>query len=396
MKSKERLFCMQIIDFKINPSALEVEGFDLTDIQIGNKIDMERDYYISESEVKQEEIYENSVGEILLDVKIKYMMSVESFEEYFGIDILRYIKNYKFDCYDRRTLGSILDEITPSMIRDTSIEIYIDYYNVSYNIEQNKSYEVDKLTNYSAIAYASVGSSFSENSYPINNMLTRLIRDLEIWKPLIINFENKLKNNTLISLIVKEEIDDNEFIKKVNFIREQKEKCILDLKKKIKNLGVVFKVKSERDGLIDSFMNKYITFNNNYHGYNDVCYCRKNYGDYKALSLRPSILIFDDDTDDSTFNAKETFENFTSGEVDSRIWVHWINDELYESIISNLKNGYKIPIHIYNNVNESYELLKEYDLVNDLIETAIWQDESHVQDLVNSFKEYVPKEALID
>ncbi len=387
---------MQIIDFKINPSVLEVEGFDLIDIQIGNKIDIERDYYINESEVKQEEIYENSVGEILLDAKIKYMMSVESFEEYFGIDILRYIKNYKFDCYDRRTLGSILDEITPSMIRDTSIEIYIDYYNVSYNIEQNKSYEVDKLTNYSAIAYVSVGSSFSENSYPINNMLTRLIRDLEIWKPLIINFENKLKNNTLISLIAKEEVDDNEFIKKINFIREQKEKCILDLRKKIKNLGVVFKVKSERDGLIDSFMNKYITFNNNYHGYNDVCYCRKNYGDYKALSLRPSILIFDDDTDDSTFNAKETFKNFTSGEVDSRICVCWINDELYESIISNLKNGHKIPIHIYNNVNESYELLKEYDLVNDLIETAIWQNESHVQDLANSFKEYVPKEALID
>lgn len=387
---------MQIIDFKINPSALEVEGFDLTDIQIGNKIDIERDYYISESEVKQEEIYENSVSKILLDAKIKYMMSVESFEEYFGIDILRYIKNYKFDYYDRRTLGSILDEITPYMIKDTSIEIYIDYYNVSYNIEQNKSYEVDKLTNYSAIAYASVGSSFSENSYPINNMLTRLIRDLEIWKPLMINFENKLKNNTLISLIVKEEIDDNEFIKKVNFIREQKEKCILDLKKKIKNLGTTFKVKGERKDLINFFVDRYITFNNNYHSYNNICYCRKDYGDYKAISFRPSILIFDDDTEDSTFNAKETFENFTSGEVDSRICVRWINDELYESIISNLKNGHQIPIHIYNNINESYKLLKEHDLVNSLIETAIWQDESHIQDLANSFKEYVPKEALID
>ena len=387
---------MQIIDFKINSSALEVEGFDLIDIQIGNKIDVERDYYISESDIKQEEIYENSVSEILLDAKIKYMMSVENFEEYFGIDILRYIKNYKFDCYDRRALGSILDEITSSMIRDISIEIYIDYYDVSYNIKQNRSYEVDKLTNHSEIAYASVGSSFSENSYPINNMLTRLIRDLEIWKPLIINFENKLKNNTLISLIIKEEIDNNEFIKKVNFIREQKEKCILDLRKKLKNLGTVFKVKGERKDLINSFIDRYITFNNNYHSYNNICYCRKDYGDYKALSFRPSVLIFDDDTNDSTFNAEETFENFTSGEVDSRIWVHWINDELYESIISNLKDGHKIPIHIYNNVNESYKLLKERDLVSDLIETAIWQDESHVQDLANSFKEYVPKEALID
>lgn len=387
---------MQIIDFKINPSALEVEGFDLTNMQIGYKINAMPDYYFEKSEDNQEEIYENSVNEILLDVNIEYTMSVESFEEYFGIDILRYIKNYKFDCYDRRTLSSILDEITPSMIRNTSIEIYIDYYNISYNIEQNKNYEVDKLTNYSAIAYASVGSSFSENSYPINNMLTKLIRDLEIWKPLIINFENKLKNNTLISLVIKEEIDDNEFIKKVNFIREQKEKCILDLKKKIKNLGTTFKVKGERKDLINFFVDRYITFNNNYHSYNNICYCRKDYGDYKAISFRPSILIFDDDTDDSTFNAKETFENFTSGEVDSRIWVHWINDELYESIISNLKGSHKIPIHIYNNVNESYELLKEYDLVNDLIETAIWQDESHVQDLANSFKEYVPKEALID
>lgn len=387
---------MQIIDFKINPSALEAEGFDLIDIQIGNKIDVERDYYISESDIKQEEIYENSVSEILLDAKIKYMMSVENFEEYFGIDILRYIKNYKFDCYDRRALGSILDEITLSMIRDISIEIYIDYYDVSYNVEQNRSYEVDKLTNHSEIAYASVGSSFSENSYPINNMLTRLIRDLEIWKPLIKNFENKLKNNTLISLITKEEIDDNEFIKKVNFIREQKEKCILDLKRKLKNLGITFKVKGERKDLINSFIDRYITFNNNYHSYNDICYCRKDYGDYKALSFRPSVLIFDDDTDDSTFNAIETFENFTSGEVDSKIWVHWINDELYESIISNLKDSHKIPIHIYNDVNESYKLLKEHDLVNDLIETAIWQDESHIQDLANSFKEYVPKEALID
>lgn len=309
---------------------------------------------------------------------------------------MKYIKNYKFVCYDRRALDSLLDEITPYTIRDTSIEICIYYDNISYNIEQNKGSMIDNLTDYSATAFVRLGSSFSENSYYVDKMLTELVRDLEIWKPLIKNFENKLKNNTLISLITKEEIDNNEFIKKVNFIREQKEKCILDLRKKIKNLGVVFKVKSDRDGLIDSFMNKYITFNNNYHSYNDVCYCRKNYGDYKALSLRPSILIFDDDTDDSTFNAKETFENFTSGEVDSRIWVHWINDELYESIISNLKGSHKMPIHIYNNVNESYKLLKEYDLVNDLIETAIWQDESHVQDLANSFKEYVPKEALID
>lgn len=79
---------MQIIDFKINSSALEVESFDLIDIQIGNKIDIERDYYINESEVKQEEIYENSVSEILLDAHIEYTMSIESFEEYFGIDIL--------------------------------------------------------------------------------------------------------------------------------------------------------------------------------------------------------------------------------------------------------------------------------------------------------------------
>lgn len=387
---------MQVIDFKINPSVLEVEGFDLTDIQVGHEINIRPDYYFGESEDNPEVIYENSVSEILLDAKIKYMMSVENFEEYFGIDILRYIKNYKFDCYDRRALDSILDEITSSMIRDISIEIYIDYYDVSYNIKQNRSYEVDKLTNHSEIAYASVGSLFSENHYPIDNILNDLINELEIWKPLIKNFENKLKNNTLISLITKEEIDNNEFIKKVNFIREQREKCILDLKKKLKNLGITFKVKGERKDLINFFIDKYITFNNNYHGYNDICYCRKDYGDYKVLSLRPSILIFDDDTDDSTFNAKETFENFTSGEVDSRIWVHWINDELYESIISNLKNNYKMPIHIYNNVNESYKLLKEHDLVNDLIETAIWQDESHVQDMANSFKEYVPKEALID
>lgn len=387
---------MQIIDFKINPSALEVESFNLTDIRIGNEINIRPDYYFDEPKDNPKEIYENSVNEILLDAKLRYEMNIRDFEEYFGIDILRFIKNYKFNYYDRETLGSSLDEITSSTIRDIFIVIYISYDDILYNIKQNKSSEIDNLTDYSIYTDVKTGSSFPKNHYPIDNILNTLIKELEIWKPLVKNFESKLKNNNLISLTTKEEINDNEFIKKVNFIREQKEKCILDLRKKIKNLGVVFKVKSERDGLIDSFMNKYITFNNNYHGYNDVCYCRKNYGDYKALSLRPSILIFDDDTDDSTFNAKETFEDFTSGEVDSRICVHWINDELYESIISNLKDNHKIPIHIYNNVNESYELLKEYDLVNDLIETAIWQDESHVQDLVNSFKEYVPKEALID
>lgn len=387
---------MQIIDFKINPSALEVEGFDLIDVQIGNKINAMPDYYFEESEDNQEEIYENSTNEILLDAKIEYVMSIENFEEYFGIDILKYIKNYKFVVYDRRALDSLLDEITPYTIRDTSIEISIYYDNISYNIEQNKGSVMDNLTDYSATAFVRLGSSFSENSYYIDKMLTELVRDLEIWKPLIKNFENKLKNNALISLVTKEEIDNNEFIKKVNFIREQKEKCILDLKRKLKNLGTVFKVKGERKDLINFFVDKYITFNNNYNGYNNICYCRKDYGDYKAISFRPSILIFDDDIDDSTFNAKETFENFTSGEVDSRIWIHWINDELHESIISNLKDGHKIPIHIYNNVNESYRLLKERDLVNDLIETAIWQDESHIQDLANSFKEYVPKEALID
>lgn len=387
---------MQIIDFKINPSALEVEGFDLTDVQVGHEINIRPDHYFGESEDSTEAIYENSINEILLDAELKYEMNIRDFEKYFGINILQFIKNYKFNHYDRRTLGSILDEITSSTIRDISIVIYFNYDNIFYNIEKNKSSEIDNLIGYSAGAYVRMGSLFPENHYPIDNILNDLIDELEIWKPLIKNFENKLKNNTLISLVTKEEIDNNEFIKKVNFIREQKEKCILDLKKKLKNLGTVFKVKGERKDLINSFIDRYITFNNNYHSYNDVCYCRKDYGDYKAISLRPSILIFDDDTDDSTFNAKETFENFTSGEVDSRIWVHWINDELYESIISNLKNGHKIPIHIYNNVNESYKLLKEHDLVNSLIETAIWQDESHVQDLANSFKEYVPKEALID
>lgn len=387
---------MQIIDFKINPSALEVEGFDLTNMQIGYKINAMPNYYFEKSEDNQEEIYEHSANEILLDAKIEYTMSVENFEEYFGIDILKYIKNYKFYCYDRGALDSLLNEITPYTIRDTSIEISIYYDNISYNIEQNKGSVIDNLTDYSATAFVRLGSSFSENSYYVDKMLTELVRDLEIWKPLIKNFENKLKNNALISLVTKEEIDDNEFIKKVNFIREQKEKCILDLKRKLKNLGITFKVKGERKDLINSFIDRYITFNNNYHSYNDICYCRKDYGDYKVLSLRPSVLIFDDDTDDSTFNAEETFENFTSGEVDSRIWIHWINDELYESIISNLKDGHKIPIHIYNDVNESYKLLKERDLVNSLIETAIWQDESHVQDMANSFKEYVPKEALID
>ena len=42
---------MQIIDFKINPSALEVESFNLTDIRIGNEINIRPDYYFDEPKI---------------------------------------------------------------------------------------------------------------------------------------------------------------------------------------------------------------------------------------------------------------------------------------------------------------------------------------------------------
>lgn len=195
---------MQIMDFKINSSALEVDNFDLIDIQIGHRINAEPNY--------QKKAQKHSVDEILLDVEAQYKITAKNFEKYFGINILKYVKNYKFDHHIRRKLDSALKEINLSIIKDTSIVIYLKYNNISYNIKKNQCREINNLTNYLTDAYVRVGTLYAENSCLIDDILTELVIDLEIWKPLIENFKNKLRDNSLISLVMEEKANNNEFL----------------------------------------------------------------------------------------------------------------------------------------------------------------------------------------
>ena len=128
------------------------------------------------------------------------------------MNILKYIKNYKFDHHIRRKLDSALKEINSSIIKDTSIVIYLKYNNISYNIEKNQCCEINNLTNYLTDAYVRVGTLYAENSYLVDDILTELVNDLEIWNPLIKKFKNKLKDNSLISLVTEEKANDNEFL----------------------------------------------------------------------------------------------------------------------------------------------------------------------------------------
>lgn len=57
-----------------------------------------------------------------------------------------------------------------------------------------------------------MGTLYEENSDLIDNILTELVNDLEIWKPLIENLKNKLKDNSLISLVIEEKANNNEFL----------------------------------------------------------------------------------------------------------------------------------------------------------------------------------------
>lgn len=119
---------MQIIDFKLNPSALEVNDFDSIYMQIGHRINEEPNY--------QKKTQKYSVNEILLDVELQYRITAKNFEKYFGINILKYVKNYKFDHHTRRKLDSALKEINSSIVKDISIVIYLKYNNISYNIKK--------------------------------------------------------------------------------------------------------------------------------------------------------------------------------------------------------------------------------------------------------------------
>lgn len=194
---------MQIIDFKINSSALEVDNFDLIDMQIGHRINAEPNY--------QKKTQKHSVDEILLDVEVQYRITAKNFEKYSGINILKYVKNYEFDYRTRRKLDSVLKEINSSIVKDTSIVIYVKYNNISYNIKKNKCREINNLTDCLMDAYVRVNTLYEENAYLIDDILTELVTDLEIWNPLIENLKNKIKDNSLISLITEEKANDNEF-----------------------------------------------------------------------------------------------------------------------------------------------------------------------------------------
>ena len=196
---------MQIIDFKINSSALEVDNFDLVDMQIGHKINAEPNY--------QRKTQKYFVNEILLDVELQYRITAKNFEKYFGINILKYVKNYEFDYRTRKKLDSALKEINSSIVKDTSIVIYVKYNNISYNIKKNKCREINNLTDYLTDAYVRVGTLYEENVDLIDDVLTELVIDLEIWNPLIENFKNKLRDNDLISLVIEEKANDNEFLR---------------------------------------------------------------------------------------------------------------------------------------------------------------------------------------
>ena len=195
---------MQIIDFKINPSALEVDNFNLVDMRIEHRINAELNY--------QKKTQKHSIDEILLDVELQYRITAKNFEKYFGVDILKYVKNYEFDHHTRRKLGSALKAINSSIVKDTSIVIYVRYNNISYDIKRNKCSETANLTNYLIDAYVRVDTLYEENAELIDDILIELVNDLEIWKPLIENLKHKIKDNSLISLIPEEKADDNEFL----------------------------------------------------------------------------------------------------------------------------------------------------------------------------------------
>lgn len=195
---------MQIIDFKINPSTLKVDNFELVDMQIGHRINAEPNY--------QKKTQKHPVDEILLNIEVQYRITAKNFEKYFDINILKYVKNYKFDYRTRKKLDSALKEINSSIVKDTSIAIYVKYNNISYNIKKNKCREINNLTGYLADAYVRMGTLYAENSCSIDDILTELVKDLEIWKPLIENFKNKLRDNSLISLIIEEKANNNEFL----------------------------------------------------------------------------------------------------------------------------------------------------------------------------------------
>lgn len=117
---------MQIIDFKLNPSALEVDNFDLVDMQTG--INAEHNH--------QKKVQKLSTNKILLDAELQYRITSKNFEKYFGIDILKYVKNYKFDYRTRKKLDSALKGMNSSIVKDTSIVIYVRCNNISYDIEK--------------------------------------------------------------------------------------------------------------------------------------------------------------------------------------------------------------------------------------------------------------------
>ena len=162
---------MQIIDFKLNPSALEVDNFDLIDTQIGSKINAEPNH--------QKKVQKHSINEILLDVELQYRITAKNFEKYFGINILKYVKNYEFDYRTRKKLDSALKEINSSIVKDTSPVIYVRYNNISYDIGKNRCREINNLTNYLTDAYVRIGTLYEENSYLIDDILTELVNDLE-------------------------------------------------------------------------------------------------------------------------------------------------------------------------------------------------------------------------
>lgn len=193
---------MQIIDFKLNPSVLEVDNFDLVDMQIG----------INTEHKHQKNIQKHSTNKILLDVELQYRITAKNFEKYFSVDVLKYVKNYKFDHHIRRKLDSALKEINSSIVKDTSIVIYVKYNNISYNIKKNKCREINNLTDYLTDTYVRVGTLYEENVDLIDDILTELVMDLEIWKPLIENLKNKIKDNSLMSVTTKEKANNNEFL----------------------------------------------------------------------------------------------------------------------------------------------------------------------------------------
>lgn len=79
-------------------------------------------------------------------------------------------------------------------------------------LKKNKCSEMANLTNYLIDAYARVDALYEENAELIDDILTELVSDLEIWKPLIENLKNRIKDNSLISLVIEEKANDNMFL----------------------------------------------------------------------------------------------------------------------------------------------------------------------------------------